>query len=57
VTTRLVVGRVRGLHGLRGAVRVEVLTDQPEVRFAAGQVLHPEGDPRSLTIAAADPVA
>ncbi len=28
-SSRLVVGRVRGVHGLRGAVRVEVLTDQP----------------------------
>jgi len=55
-TTRLVVGRVRGLHGLRGAVRVEVLTDQPEARFAAGQVLHVEGDSRPLTIATAQPV-
>jgi 16S rRNA processing protein RimM len=54
--TRLVVGRVRGLHGLRGAVRVEVLTDQPEARFAAGQVLHLEGDSRPLTIASAQPV-
>jgi 16S rRNA processing protein RimM len=56
VTTRLVVGRVRGLHGLRGAVRVEVLTDQPESRFAPGNVVHLEGDPRPLTIAAAQPV-
>jgi 16S rRNA processing protein RimM len=49
--TRLVVGQVRGLHGLRGAVRVEVLTDRPEARFAAGNVLHVEGDRRPLTIA------
>ena len=35
---RLVVALVRGLHGLRGAVRVEVLTDHPEERFAAGAV-------------------
>lgn len=48
--TRLVVGRVRGLHGLRGAVRVEVLTDRPEARFARGSVLHLEGDPRPLTV-------
>jgi len=54
--TRLVVGRVRGLHGLRGAVRVEVLTDQPEARFAAGRVLHVEGDSRPLTIDSAQPV-
>jgi 16S rRNA processing protein RimM len=54
--TRLVVGQVRGLHGLQGAVRVEVLTDKPEARFAAGSVLHVEGDERPLTIAAAQPV-
>jgi 16S rRNA processing protein RimM len=49
--TRLVVGQVRGLHGLRGAVRVEVLTDRPEARFARGAVLHVEGDQRPLTVA------
>ena len=54
--TRLVVGQVRGLHGLQGAVRVEVLTDRPEARFAAGQVLHLEGDARPLTIVEAKPV-
>ncbi len=54
--TRLVVAQVRGLHGLNGAVRVEVLTDRPEQRYAVGQVLHVEGDPRPLTIAAAQPV-
>jgi 16S rRNA processing protein RimM len=54
--TRLVVGRVRGLHGLRGAVRVEVLTDRPEARFAAGRVLHVEGDSRPLTVLEAGPV-
>jgi 16S rRNA processing protein RimM len=54
--TRLVVGQVRGLHGLNGAVRVEVLTDRPEARFATGNVLHLEGDPRPLTIVAAQAV-
>ena len=54
--TRLVVAQVRGLHGLQGAVRVEVLTDRPEARFAAGEVLHVEGDERPLTILAAQPV-
>lgn len=44
------VARVRGLHGLHGVVRVEVLTDQPEVRFAVGHVLHPEGGTAPLTI-------
>jgi 16S rRNA processing protein RimM len=47
---------VRGLHGLHGAVRVEVLTDQPEARFIAGAVLGLEGDPRPLTVMAADPI-
>jgi 16S rRNA processing protein RimM len=55
-TTRLVVGRVRGLHGLRGLVRVEVLTDRPEDRFVPGAVLFPEGSDRGLTVASAAPV-
>jgi 16S rRNA processing protein RimM len=54
--TRLVVAQVRGLHGLDGTVRVEVLTDRPEARFVAGAVLHAEGDQRPLTIVAARPV-
>ncbi|HUQ44126.1 MAG TPA: ribosome maturation factor RimM [Candidatus Limnocylindria bacterium] len=48
--TRLVVAQVRGLHGLQGAVRVEVLTDKPEARFVAGAVAYLEGDDRPLTI-------
>jgi 16S rRNA processing protein RimM len=47
---RLVVGLVRGLHGLRGHVRVEVLTDEPG-RFEPGAVLHPEGTQDVLTVA------
>jgi 16S rRNA processing protein RimM len=47
---RLVVGLVRGLHGLRGAVRVEVLSDDPD-RFAVGSVLHEEGSDAPLTVA------
>jgi 16S rRNA processing protein RimM len=54
--TRLVVAQVRGLHGLHGAVRVEVLTDRPEARFATGEVLHLEGDSRPLTVLGAQPV-
>lgn len=46
---RLVVGQVRGLHGLRGAVRVEVLTDDP-TRFDPGSVLFPEGTQEHLTV-------
>jgi 16S rRNA processing protein RimM len=47
---RITVGLVRGLHGLRGAIRVEVLSDAPS-RFAVGSVLFVEGDDRPLTIA------
>ena len=56
-TQRLVVALVRGVHGLRGAVRVEVLTDRPEQRYRAGVVLHREGSDAPLTIASAEPVA
>ena len=47
---RLAVALVRGVHGLRGAVRVEVLTDRPEQRYAVGSVLHREGSAESLTV-------
>jgi 16S rRNA processing protein RimM len=56
-TQRLVVALVRGVHGLRGAVRVEVLTDRPEQRFRPGVALHREGSDAPLTIASAEPVA
>jgi 16S rRNA processing protein RimM len=54
---RLVVALVRGVHGLRGAVRVEVLTDRPEVRFVPGAVLFREGSDEPLRIASAEAVA
>jgi 16S rRNA processing protein RimM len=57
VTQRLVVALVRGVHGLRGAVRVEVLTDRPEQRFRPGAVLHRELSDAPLTIASAEAVA
>ena len=47
---RLTVGLVRGLHGLRGAVRVEILSDDP-TRFSVGASVFAEGDDRALTIA------
>jgi 16S rRNA processing protein RimM len=47
---RLVVGKVRGVHGLRGAVRVEVLTDNLS-RFDVGSTLFREGSPDHLTVA------
>jgi 16S rRNA processing protein RimM len=54
---RLVVALVRGAHGLRGAVRVEILTDRPEDRYAVGSVLHREGSDASLTVTWSSAVA
>ena len=51
---RLVVGRVRGFHGLKGTVRIESLTDRAEDRFAAGRSLFLEGSDSPLTIVAAE---
>ncbi len=50
------VALVRGVHGLDGTVRVEVLTDHPERRFVPGAVLHREADGAPLTIASAEAV-
>lgn len=52
---RLVVGQVRGFHGLRGTVRVESLTDRAEERFAVGRALYREGGDARLTIVEAAP--
>jgi 16S rRNA processing protein RimM len=46
---RVTVGLVHGLNGLRGAVRVEILSDDPG-RFAVGSVVFAEGDDRALTV-------
>lgn len=54
---RLVVGQVRGFHGLRGTVRVESLTDRAEERFAVGRTLFREGGEAQLTIVEAAPDA
>ena len=51
---RVTVGLVRGFHGLRGAVRVEVLSDDPD-RFSVGSVLYVDGHARPLTVAWAQP--
>jgi 16S rRNA processing protein RimM len=51
---QLVVGRVGRPHGLRGDVTVEVRTDDPDDRFAAGSVLVTEPAAAGpLTISAA----
>lgn len=54
---RLAVALVRGVHGLRGALRVEILTDRPEERYAVGSVLHREGSDEPLTVTWSSPVA
>jgi 16S rRNA processing protein RimM len=51
---QLVVGRVGRPHGLRGELTVEVRTDDPQARFAAGTVLATEPAARGpLTISSA----
>ncbi|HEY7147141.1 MAG TPA: ribosome maturation factor RimM [Streptosporangiaceae bacterium] len=51
---QLVVGRVGRPHGLRGELTVEVRTDDPQARFAAGTVLATEPAARGpLTVASA----
>jgi 16S rRNA processing protein RimM len=45
-----VVALVRGVHGLNGALRVEVLTDRPEARFKRGASLFREGSDRALKV-------
>jgi 16S rRNA processing protein RimM len=48
---RLTVGRIGKPQGIRGEVTVEVRTDAPEVRFAAGAVLLTEPEERGpLTV-------
>jgi 16S rRNA processing protein RimM len=48
---QLVVGRVGRPHGLRGELTVQVHTDDPDLRFAAGSVLATEPAERGpLTI-------
>ncbi len=49
------VALVRGMHGVRGGMRVEVLTDRPADRFVVGAKLYREGSPAALTIVEAWP--
>jgi 16S rRNA processing protein RimM len=55
VGERLTVAFVRGIHGLRGAVRVEALTDRSDERFRVGARLYREGTDDPLTIVSAHP--
>jgi len=52
-----VVALVRGVHGLNGALRVEVLTDRPEARFKRGATLFREGSDAPLHVIEGVPVA
>jgi 16S rRNA processing protein RimM len=48
---QLVVGRIRRPHGIRGELSVEVRTDDPEDRFAAGRALRTDPPERGpLTV-------
>jgi len=49
-TTDLRVAQVRGVRGLDGTLRLEVLTDNPELRFIPGARLSIEGSERILTL-------
>ncbi|GIF67122.1 ribosome maturation factor RimM [Asanoa ishikariensis] len=49
----LVVGRIGRPHGIRGEVTVEVRTDEPEQRFAAGSVLRT--DPAAASVSSIVP--
>jgi 16S rRNA processing protein RimM len=45
-----IVGVIGRPHGVRGEVAVELRTDEPERRFAPGQVLREEGGNRVFTV-------
>ncbi len=47
-STRLRVGRLTKAHGLKGAIKIELYTDDPDRRFVPGAVFHlqvPESSP------------
>lgn len=44
-TVEVVVGVVGRPHGIRGELGIDVRTDEPATRFAAGARLHAEGEP------------
>lgn len=48
-----VVARIGRAHGLRGEVTLQLRTDEPETRFAPGQVLHTDPNRGDLTVASA----
>jgi 16S rRNA processing protein RimM len=50
LNTETIVGVIGRPHGVRGEVAVELRTDEPERRFAPGQVLREDGGPRLFTV-------
>ncbi|GAA1629323.1 ribosome maturation factor RimM [Nonomuraea maheshkhaliensis] len=50
---QLVVGRIGRPHGVRGDVTVEVRTDEPELRFAAGTAIRTDPPERGPLVVAA----
>jgi 16S rRNA processing protein RimM len=46
----VIVGVIGRAHGVRGEVAVELRTDEPERRFAPGQLLGEEGGSRVFTV-------
>lgn len=48
--TRVVVGRIGKPHGIRGEVTIEVRTDEPDLRFAAGSLVFAEGTNRKFKV-------
>jgi len=52
-TIEVVVGVVGRAHGIRGDVAIDVRTDEPERRFAVGEVLRAEDGGRRFTVASA----
>jgi len=49
----VVVGVIGRAHGIRGDVTIDVRTDEPERRFAPGQVLRDEKSTRTFTVVSA----
>ncbi len=52
-TVEVVVGVIGRAHGIRGDVTIDVRTDEPERRFAPGQVLRDEKSSRAFTVLSA----
>lgn len=54
---QLLIGKVVKSHGVKGEVAVEVTTDDPDIRYAVGEVLHGKqaGKEVDLTIASVRP--